>query len=154
MCCESTRIAVAGMPRADLGRGAQPLVVIAGRHPDVDDGQVGLVLGDDGEQRLGVADAAHDVVAGVLEQAREPLAQQRRVLRDHDAHGNSASIGTRAREAVDRQRAALGLDPVPQPDEPGPAVGARASDTVVGDEQPRRSAWRRPGRGRASARRA
>ena len=50
------------------------------------------MLADHRQQRLGVADAADDLVAGVLEQPREPLAQQHRVLGDHDAHGSSTAI--------------------------------------------------------------
>ena len=49
---------MSGCERADLDRRAHALVVVGRRHADVDDREVGLVLGDDGEQRLGVADAA------------------------------------------------------------------------------------------------
>ena len=49
------------------------------------------MLADQREQRLGVAGAADDLVAGVLEQPGEPLAQQHGVLGDHDAHGSSTA---------------------------------------------------------------
>ena len=54
--------------------------------------EVGRVLADEREQHLGVAGAPDHLVAGVLEQAREALAQQHRVLGDHDPHGSSTAI--------------------------------------------------------------
>ena len=74
MCCERTSTAVAGCVRADLRRRLHALVLVGRRHAHVDDREVGLVLGHDREQRLGVADARDDLVAGVLEQPGEPLA--------------------------------------------------------------------------------
>ena len=58
------------MEAADLDGGAHPLVLVRRRHAHVDDREVGLVLGDDGEERLGVPDPGVDSVTGVLEQAR------------------------------------------------------------------------------------
>src|SRR5947209_6263571 len=60
----------------DLGRSAHPLVLVGRRHTDVDDGQVGVVLGDDGEQGVAVPDPRDDRVPGVLEQAGQALPQQ------------------------------------------------------------------------------
>ena len=112
-----------GCAAADLGGGAHSFVVVVGRHAHVDDGEIGLVLGDDDEQRVGVADPRNDLVAGVLEQAREPLAQEDSVLGDHDPHGISASSRVPApRRAVDQERPALRLDPVGQAGEPGAAA--------------------------------
>ena len=54
-------------------------------------GKVGIVLGDNREKRIGVADACDDGVPGVLEQAGEALAEKDRVLRDHDPHGIATS---------------------------------------------------------------
>ena len=81
-----------GCVAADVGGGAHALVVVVGRHAHVDDGEIRLVLGDDGEQRFGVAHPRDDLVPGVLEQPREPFAQEDGVLGDHDPHGISASI--------------------------------------------------------------
>ena len=122
---------------ADLGGGAHPFVVVVGRHAHVDDGEVGLVLGDDDEERVGVADPRDDLVAGVLEQAREALAQEDRVLGDHDPHGISASsrvpapggLSIRSVPPWASTRSARPVNPVP-PD------SRRPTDAVVGDHQP------------------
>ena len=54
---------------ADLGaRPASALVDVRRRHPDVDDGHVGLVLAHLAQQLLGVAGLADDLEARVLEQ--------------------------------------------------------------------------------------
>ena len=90
-CCESTKHADAGVPRADRDGRLQALVVVARRHPHVDDGEVRLVLGYDGEQRVRITDARHDFVAGVFEKTGEALAQQHGVLGDHDSHGSATS---------------------------------------------------------------
>ena len=50
------------------------------------------MLGHDREQRLGVADARDDLVAGILEQPCEPFAEQHRVLGDHESHGIATSM--------------------------------------------------------------
>ena len=82
----------AGCERRIFGRRARALVVVVGRHPHVDDREVRLVLADQREQRVGVARAADDLVAGVLEQPGEALAQEHGVLGDHDAHGSCTAI--------------------------------------------------------------
>ena len=43
-----------GMPAAELDGGPQSLVGVGGRHPDVDHGDVGTVLGHGGEQGVAV----------------------------------------------------------------------------------------------------
>ena len=60
---------------ADLGGSPHALVLVGRRHANVDDREVGLVLGDDREQRLGVAHATDDLVHVVLEQAGEAFAE-------------------------------------------------------------------------------
>ena len=75
----------AGVVGADPVRRAQPLVGVRRRHAHVDDGDVGLVRADLAEQVLGVAGLAGDLEAGVLQQARETLAQQHGVVGEHDA---------------------------------------------------------------------
>ena len=61
---------------ADLPGRVEALGQIAWGHPDVDDGQVRVVLADQGQQRRSVVSLADDVEAGSLEQARYPLTQQ------------------------------------------------------------------------------
>ena len=124
----------AGCVRADLDRGPHALVLVGRRHAHVDDREVGLVLGDDGEQRLGVADARDDLVAGVLEQPCEPLAQEHGVLGDHESHG----IATSMRVPPPRGLAIssvppCGGDAIVEAGQPGAAAGACAADAVVGD---------------------
>ena len=41
-------------------------------------------------QPVCVPEGRDDLVSGVLEQSREPLAEQYLILGDHDPHGNSA----------------------------------------------------------------
>src|SRR3954469_7145840 len=80
------------MVRANLARGAKPLVGVRWRHPDVDDGQVGAELAHTPQQRIGVVDLGDDLDAVVAEQPRDPLTDQRRVVGDHDPHGSSARM--------------------------------------------------------------
>ena len=148
-----------GGPRmrpADLSRGAHALVFVVGRHAHVDDGEIRLVLGDDGQQRLGVAHPRDDLVPGILEQSREPLAQQDGVLRDHDPHGISASIRVPA-------PGGLWMSSVPpwastrsvRPMSPVPLCHGRPADAIVGDHQSQLSVRDRSlPRGRATETRA
>ena len=79
-----------GPPAADRGRGDEPFVGVRRRHADVDDRDVGLV-GAEHEQLLRRRDPDH-VETPFLEQARDALPYERRVVGDHDAHGISAWI--------------------------------------------------------------
>ena len=55
------------------------------RHPDVDDGHV-RAMGDDRlHERRAVADLCHDRAAGLLDQPRDALADERRILGDDHA---------------------------------------------------------------------
>src|SRR5437763_14058394 len=74
----------------DLARRARALVGEARWHPDVEDDEIGVLLGDRGQQAIGVAERRDDLMAAVFEESCEPLAQQHLVLRDHDPHGSSA----------------------------------------------------------------
>jgi hypothetical protein len=74
MCWEKSSTPVPGVLPADVDRGPQAFVAVGGRHPDVDDGDVGPVLGDGGAQRVGVRDGGADLVpAPGLEQLARPL---------------------------------------------------------------------------------
>src|SRR3954471_18234518 len=60
-------------------------------HPDVDDGDIRAMVGDGvGEARC-VGQGGADVYARLGQQPGQTLAQQRRVVGDHDPHGSSAS---------------------------------------------------------------
>ena len=77
----------ARLPLAQLDRGAQALVGVGRRHPDVGDHDVRTVLGDGGEQLLGVRDGGEHLVPLVLQQLDQSGPQDGGVLRDDDAHG-------------------------------------------------------------------
>src|SRR5919108_5250251 len=79
------------MQPADLDRGPHPLVLVRRRHANVHDREIRIVLGDDGQQRLRVADPRNDGVAGVFEEPSEALTQEHGVLGDHDSHGIATS---------------------------------------------------------------
>ena len=71
---------------ADLLCRAQPFVGVRRRHPDVHDRHVRLVRAHLQHQLVRVAGLPDDVEAAVLEQPRDPLAQQDRVVGEDDAH--------------------------------------------------------------------
>jgi hypothetical protein len=71
---------------ADLDGGAQPLVGVTGRHPHVHHGDVGVVLGDGGKQRLAVPDGGDHVVPPVGEDLRQARPDHGGVLGDDDSH--------------------------------------------------------------------
>ena len=54
------------------------------------DTDVGTVLGHGGEQGVAVGHGGAHLVAAVLEEPDQPLAQQGGVLGDHDPHGRHA----------------------------------------------------------------
>ena len=78
-----------------LDDGPKALVGVRGRHPYVDQAQVGPV-GEAGlDQRRTVADGGDHLVAGLREQELEPLAEQHRVVGDDYPHGSSVLIDRR-----------------------------------------------------------
>ena len=86
--------------------------------------------------RLGVAGAPDHLVAGVLEQAGEALAQQHGVLGDHDAHGSSTAIrvpapGGLSSASVPPWAATRSASPA----SPRADRGRGAADAVVGDHE-------------------
>jgi hypothetical protein len=64
-------------------RGAQTLVTETGRRPHVRDGDVRAVLDHGGQQRVGVADRGHHLVALAAQDVRDALAQEQQVLGQH-----------------------------------------------------------------------
>src|SRR4029079_5767888 len=75
-----------------LVRGAQPFVCERRRHPDVDDGDVGLVLGDCAQQLLARGCLCRHVDVRAPQERGDALAHEGAVVGDHDAHGSSAVI--------------------------------------------------------------
>ncbi len=55
-------------------------------HPDVDDGQVRTMPADQGQEPRRVVGLAHHLEPGSFEQARDSLAEQDVIVRQHDAH--------------------------------------------------------------------
>src|SRR5262249_23111465 len=96
---------------ANLLRGSQPLVGLRRRHPDIDDGNVGVVATDLEQEVVGGGRLAYDLEPGIAEKAGDPLAQENRVLCDRDAKSalvahrqswiirsaESSSLGTKPR---------------------------------------------------------
>ena len=82
----------AGHALARLDRRAHALVGEAGREPDVDEREVGLVLDDRLDERRPGVDGGDDLPPAVAQQAGEALAQEGQVFGDDDAHGSSARI--------------------------------------------------------------
>ena len=95
---------------AGLDRRAQPFVALRRGHPDVDHRHVGSMLHDCLDERRAIADLGHDDAPGVGDEARQPLADEGRILGDHDPErlgihgammpqrppaGTSAAIGPR-----------------------------------------------------------
>jgi hypothetical protein len=74
---------------ANVLRSKEPVVAPIGRHPYVHDGDVRLPRLDHAQQGVGIATAAGDLEARILEQPGEALAKQRLVVGDHDSHGIS-----------------------------------------------------------------
>src|SRR5262249_38467686 len=81
-----------GVGAADLLRRDQALVGVGGRHLDVDDRHVGMLVGHDLKQLAGVAGLAGDLHPSLLKKAGGSLPDQHGVVGDHDAHGISARM--------------------------------------------------------------
>src|SRR5450755_1801584 len=74
------------MVAADRDRGSQALIGVAGGHPHVHYGDVRVVLGDRGAERLGVAAGGGDDVATVGQDLRQAGPDHRGILGDHYPH--------------------------------------------------------------------
>jgi hypothetical protein len=81
-----------GMGAADAVGGHQPFVRLRRWHPDVHDRGVGVRGLDVSEQLVGILGLADDLKAGVGEQTRHTVAQERGVVGNHYAHGISTRI--------------------------------------------------------------
>ena len=124
---EHTRL---GPALANLLRGAQALVRLRRRHPDVDQGDVGLVHADVPQEILGCAALSNDLEAGVLEQAGDPLTEQDGVVREHYAHAaKSLSCGAEGWKARGQARD-VELEELHGLVEPGQLVLAQIGELV------------------------
>ena len=94
-CCDSTTTPSFGMGATEALGGADALVGVRGRHPDVGEHDVGLLLADRVEQLAEVTGLDDLVDRGVLGQERdEALTEEHAVLREHHAHaGHACMVG-------------------------------------------------------------
>ena len=122
------------MVGADPLGGVEAFAGVRRRHADVDDDGVRRVGSRPrASSSLGVADLGGDLDAGVCEHPGQPLAEQHRVVGDHDPHGSSArDAGPWPVRAVHPEVAVEGGDPVGQAAQ-ARAVGVGAADAVVAD---------------------
>ena len=137
---------------AQLDRRAQAVVGVVGRHPHVDDRDVGLVRADLAHQVVGVARLRDDLEARVLEHAaRRPRAaapSRRRRLPARDVRAHDRCRRPRAT----RPRAARRAPPAGRPARSGRcrAPGRRRRRRRRAPRRPRGRCGARPRRSRAS----
>ena len=74
------------MLAAQLERRSQPVVLVVGRHLDVDYGHVGPVRARPSQEILCVPGLGHDLDARPLEYPGDALAQEDVILADHDTN--------------------------------------------------------------------
>ena len=126
----------------DLPFGLDALGAEAGRHADVDDGDVGLVARDGVQEVAGVAGLGHHLQPGVAQHGDDALADEHAVVGYDDAHGTSSSHDrARPGRADHAERAAHGRDPVAEPGQAAVGRGRRPAAAVVA--RPRGGAARR-----------
>src|SRR4029079_15672186 len=79
-----------GVADANLARRHEAFVGIGRWHPDVDQRHVRLHVANTGEKRICIADLLYDFDLVLAQEGCDSLADQRGVVGDYDAHGNSA----------------------------------------------------------------
>ena len=92
-----------GVLGADLAGRPDPLVGLGRRHANVDDRDVGVVAAHLEHQLVGVPCLPDDLDLRLLEQPREPLAQQRRVVGDHGREAAVVRADVAQRRELGRQ---------------------------------------------------
>ena len=92
------------MPVADLLGGDEPLVGVAGRHPDVGEDHIGQPRVDETQEPGGVARLSDHIEPGVGEQPRESFAQQSLVFGEYDAHSTNRLTPRENPRAARRRR--------------------------------------------------
>ena len=145
--------AVSGARSAQLERGAQALVAERRRQPDVDDRDVGALAQHGVDERVAVVDGGDDLEAVVAQQPRQPVAQQREVLGDHDPHGSTARSVVGPPGGLDDRASRRAPRRGAQPVSPVPAASAPPA-AVVGDLDDERVALPRDDDRRRASRRA
>ena len=76
----------------DRGCGGDAFAGVAGRHADIDQCHVRARPGHGTDQGVGVAYGRGDLMAAGAQQLRKPVADQRGVVGDNEAHGISARM--------------------------------------------------------------
>ena len=105
-----------------------------GRHADVDERDIGSLVAHAREQRAGIADLGDDVEPRFGEQRGNALADQRRIVGDHDPHGISTLMVVPApRLALDDQLGVQHLQPVAEACQTRIGGSAGATHSVVRD---------------------
>src|SRR6266508_3050271 len=125
------------MLSANLLCGAQPLVGVRRRQPDVDDRHVGRVAPHLEEEIAGGDALADDFESSLGQQPREALAQEHAVLGEGYAHGISARtrvpppvvLDTRRRPPSTSTRSARPRSPEP-PSVPAPPTPSSTTSTT------------------------
>ena len=74
-----------GLLALELERGAQPVVLVVRRHPDVDHRDIGAVGERPAEEVVGIVGLRDHIQTSLRQQASDTLAHQHVVLADHDA---------------------------------------------------------------------
>src|SRR5439155_7885922 len=114
----------AGVALADLLRGAEPLVGVRRRHPDIHDGHVRLVEADVAEEILGRPGRAGDLEPGLGQQPLDAFAQEERVVGEHYAHPASLLSDNRP-NTLTRFGSAAQTDARAEPARPEGGAGER-----------------------------
>ena len=95
------------MALSDLSRRPHPLVGVGRRHPDVDDRDVGRVAAHLEQEVVRGARLAGDLEAGPLQQLRDALPEENRVVCDHDAHTGHRRNSSAIRMVLARGRVSI-----------------------------------------------
>ena len=133
---------------AQLEHGAQAVVGVVGRHPDVGDDEIGTMAADAANQLRAIAGDPGDRDAGAFEHELQSLPHQHLVLADHDPHGITASTLVPPPARLSKANSPpTRCDPVGHAADA--AAGTRSPGTVVG--RPRPAADRRCDRARPAA---
>ena len=114
----------------ELDGRAHALVAERGRHAHVEHGEVGPGLVERGEQRVGLAVGGDGLETGLVEEPYEPLAQQHRILGEHDAKRAARGVGHAPRLSAGER-----LDAAPA--EPTRRTARRPERPTVGRRMPR-----------------
>ena len=123
----------ARVPLPDFSRRARALIAVLGWHAHVDDGEIRLVLGDDGQQGLGIAHPRDDLVPA---SSRSPASLSGRTVSSAiTIHGISTSIRVPAPRGLWMRSVRPGPRPGRSDPEPGSLCHRRATHAIVGHHE-------------------